>query len=258
LVDTISKQEPRFFFLRVSHRHIDYYGPRRASGQQIKTQIVLVQAIAGLFLPLAIGSLFRLPCAFWLSDEYAYYIPSNGPEDISLGYSNARPRGYAEANEDEEQGSIIQSLNTGRHESKISNLRSQRYWGTFIYRLVILLALVGIVFGFGLGHLVSRRIFQEDFSASKLSIHFTYLFFSGTFFILAMWYFAREQATTTMIPCINSLWYTAFTVVWYSMVLATFIINAIEMRRTFCGVYTTSTPGEDMDKAMCSLIDQIP
>lgn len=88
-----------------------------------------------------------------------------------------------------------------------------------------------------------------------LSIHFTYLILVVTLLILTIYYTFTETTGSTLIPCMNSKWYAAFTIFRYVCIIAAFVINALEMRRTACGVYTTSPVSAGLDQRLCDLVD---
>jgi cytochrome b subunit of formate dehydrogenase len=144
-------------------------------------------------------------------------------------------------------------------EPKLMYKAGSRYWAAIFVRCVFLLAILGVILGFGLGHLVDgSKITSTEFNASMLSIHFVYLVLCAAMFLLGTYYFFRGRGTETLIPCMNSVWYAAFTVFWYCLVIVAFVINALEMRRTACGVYTTSPRNSDLDAKLCALVDNLP
>lgn len=220
--------------------------------QQMQTGVVLIQAIAGLFIPLAIGSLFRLPAALWLSDDFGYGTAVDDSKNLVLGFTRTRSKGYRQLTDDE-----MRPGGTGQIDySEYDHLHPQRYIPAILFRAAVLIFIAALIFGFGLGHILSHtRKMAESFGASKLSIHVTYLLMLAVLFILCLWYFARGYATTTLIPCINSVWYTVFTIFWYCLIVVAFVINCLEMRRTSCGIYTTDLVSDKKDDALCAYFE---
>jgi hypothetical protein len=194
-----------------------------------------------------------MPAALWLSDEFGYRVLSDAPSELHDISFNGRARGYSELASYDEARYQSEARLTTMHEA------GPRYWTAILVRCLSILAILGVILGFGLGHLLDgAKIESEAFSASMLSIHFMYLILCAALFVLIAYYFIRGRATDTIIPCMNSKWYIWFTIFWYCLVLTSFIINAVEMRRTFCGVYTTSTPSAGLDNKLCALVDSLP
>jgi hypothetical protein len=221
--------------------------------QQMQTKVVLIQAIAGLFIPLAIGSLFRLPAALWLSNDFGYDTAIDESKNLVLEFTRTRSKGYRQLTDDE-----MRPGGTGQIDYSEYNhlLRPQKYIPAILFRAALLIFIAALIFGFGLGHILSQsRGMSESFNASKLSIHVTYLVMLVVLCLLCLWYFFRGYATTTLIPCVNSLWYTIFTVFWYCLVIVAFVINSLEMRRTSCGVYTTDLVSDNKDDALCAYFE---
>lgn len=66
-----------------------------------------------------------------------------------------------------------------------------------------------------------------------------YLIFLGTTTIILAFYFIRGYTTSTVIPCISSLWYKIYNGAIIAFALVFFIIACIETRRSPCGNYTS-------------------
>jgi hypothetical protein len=244
-------------------------------GQQLTSRVALIQAIAGLFVPLggkeyhltfiswgiivkadilaSVASLFRLPAALWLSEEFGYKMLSRTPHHLQTPFTSTRGREYTELT------SCDGTFSADRVEQKSMHESGRRYWAAILVRCAFLLAILGVILGFGLGHLIDgSKLTTTEFNASMLSIHFMYLVLCAAMFMLSTYYFLRGQGTETLIPCMQTLWYAVFTVFWYCLVVVAFVINALEMRRTVCGVYTTSPVNADLDTKLCAMVDNLP
>ena len=129
---------------------------------------------------------------------------------------------------------------------------NHRYWPSILFRLVILLFLVAI-FVSQILHIAGHHAFAGRQTFSGLGMHFLYQLMMTVMLVLFTFYLTRgeDKARDTMIPCINSMWYLIYTVVWYALAVVVIIFNALEMRRTSCGVYATYPPSAGADKALC-------
>jgi hypothetical protein len=253
--------------------------------QIIWTRISPIQALGDVFIPIALGSLFRLPAALWLlTDEFGYdgwrqprdtSFPSSHPPspfsrgpfelkevpkstslDIKVlaGGSTSHPSEYPwplRAAAAEEENKLVE--HSSEAFSQVGNLRPQTYWKAVILRLLFLFALLSIVLVFGVGHLLAQKNLPTV--ASLIFVHFLYISLCIALLIAGLYYFTTGQATNVLIPCINSKWYTMCTIAWYCFAAICIVFNCIEMRRTACGVYTTFPPSAGLDDRLCSLYE---
>jgi len=52
-----------------------------------------------------------------------------------------------------------------------------------------------------------------------------------------------------MIPCIGAAWYKVLVLVTFAALVPLLTVSALETRRTWCGIYTTS--GTERDEYVC-------
>jgi hypothetical protein len=211
-----------------------------------------IQGLAGLFVPLALGSLFRIPCALWLTSDFGYG-DGDGPSMVDGSWPLSRPdtgrtgRSTATMGIGGALGMDDQMAVQG------SDIRSQRHPRAVLFRLFYLLFLLAIIVAFGIGHILAQPDVPDV--ASAIMVHFLYISLCLVMFVLSIYYFVRQQGETTLIPCINSNWYTVFTILWYAWAVVCIIFNAVEMRRTACGVYTTFPISAGLDQQLCALFE---
>jgi hypothetical protein len=210
-----------------------------------------IQGLAGLFVPLALGSLFRIPCALWLTSDFGYG-DGDGPA-VDGSWPLSRP-------DTGRTGQSMVALGVGgtlNMDDQMavhgSSMRSQKYWKAVLFRLFYLFFILAIILAFGVGHILAQPDLPEV--ASVITLHFLYISFCLVMFVLSIYYFVTQQGNTTLIPCINSTWYTIFTVLWYAWALVCIIFACIEMRRTTCGVYTTFPPSAGLDQQLCEFFE---
>jgi len=66
-----------------------------------------------------------------------------------------------------------------------------------------------------------------------------YLIFLVTSTIIYFYYFICGRDTTTIIPCLSSVWYQAYTILLFALAIALIALACIETRWSVCGYYTT-------------------
>jgi hypothetical protein len=250
--------------------------------QIIWTKLSPIQALPDIFIPLAVGSLYRLPAAMWLTGDFGYdgwkregtllqsvsrpssprpdtlTVNENAWINTTLGYkpvTNRNDRRYSESSWPLPPHTIdteVKSIDSAwRDISPENHMHPQTHWKSTLFRLSYILSLLAIVVVFGLGHLVAQK--DTVTVASLILVHFLYISFCLVLLILSIYYFLSRKATSVLIPCFNSTWYTVFTIMWYLYCLVCIVINCIEMRRTSCGVYTTYPLSAGFDDRLCAL-----
>jgi len=246
--------------------------------QIIWTGLSPIQALADMFIPLAVGSLFRLPAALWLTDDIGYdesraervfsqhdslMSPPELGNSVSLHDMSKQAVGDFKSLsassttclvEDSWPLTPVSPMAQNPQESPPeAHLRPQTHWKATLLRFAYVFALLSIVGVFGLGHLLAQK--EAPSVASLILVHFMYTSFCLVLFILSLYWLIARKATSTLIPCINSTWYTVFTIIWYAFVAVCIVMNCIEMRRTRCGVYTTYPISYGLDNKLCNLYE---
>jgi len=106
-----------------------------------------------------------------------------------------------------------------------------------IFQLIPFLALIGTLLYFMLPQRVESWLSVTDFVTN-----FFYLFLLVATSLVFIVYFIRGESTTTVIPCLTSTWYKAYTGSIILIIVVMIIIAAIETRKTQCGDYTSYPP----------------
>ncbi|KAK4160543.1 hypothetical protein QBC43DRAFT_338020 [Cladorrhinum sp. PSN259] len=202
---------------------------------------VLTQGVAGVFFPIAVSSFFRLVPAFWITNDFAF---RDGPSEDLEASSPATELAHLS------NGTAL-SVNCVT-DSEPPIFDSQTCWKAILVRAVAM-AIIIAIFVSQVQH-ISPSFTSSSWdleSASNLAVHFLYHGLVGIMVVLFSYYLCRKRGDDVAIACINSKWYTAWTILWYLGAVAVITINAVEMRRTYCGAYTTFLPAAGLDKQLC-------
>jgi hypothetical protein len=89
-------------------------------------------------------------------------------------------------------------------------------------------------------------------TASTLLVNLLYVVFLFPTFTMALIYTVRGETGTTIIPCINSLWYRVYTYVLFGFAGVVLVVTAVETREAACGQFTTYPEKLGFDKDLCS------
>ncbi|KAF2674486.1 hypothetical protein BT63DRAFT_435588 [Microthyrium microscopicum] len=228
------------------------------SGSAIKTIIVALQgaqalysviaaqftaeylgntSLATVFLPLAILGLLRLPAAPWISDDWVY---SN---DCAM---DIRPRSKKPEAGNFDEKVPLEELTASRSSTlDVTPLEDEAIAGRFrsskgpigiltrVVYLTINLALAGYA------TYQAAPVADGQMSATLYAqiIFFAILFISTSF--ISAFYFLGGKSKTTIIPCIDSPWYKAYTALIFLGMILLITLGAIETRKTWCGEWTT-------------------
>ena len=225
-----------------------------------KHGFMLSQGVGGVFTPLAIVSLFRLIPATWITLDFTFSDEKYYEDDPDIPSINAT--GQEGRSEDPSQPIQMQVLShrmevDGNNRNKTSKctpiqslFKSRVYWASMLFRFGIL-AVNSAIFVNQCFHITGHHTFGGTQSVSGLLIHFLYHIMTTVMLGLFAYFYMRGRVHDTMIPCINSKWYLIYTIVWYMLAVAVVVVNALEMRRTSCGVYTTYAPSSGLDEDLC-------
>jgi hypothetical protein len=215
---------------------------------QIKTRSSPMN-LESVFAPLAVASLVRLLPAMWLSDEWGYRTLNNTMDDSDRLISHPR-RSLAVSSDlrDEQRNSF-----TTEEIDKADCMHPQSYWPAVLLRVLYLFvwlcftAYMAICQVTTVGELLSPYPL-----ASTIVDHLLYLFLCLMTFFISLFYIAIGEGNNTVMPCIGTFWYTAYTIAWYIGAVAVVVIRGLETRRTPCGVYTTFPPEAGLDEKLCA------
>ena len=179
--------------------------------------------ISSSFFPLAIFELIRLPAALWLTEKYGYHECEESEPPCQ-----------------KHSGSSLPGHKTPRLQSSWRGILVRAFFvGVLIVLMVLTLCFFRLNFKSGI----------RTSSAAFISQLF-YLFFLTSTFVIVSTFILRE-GNTTIIPCIQSTWYKAYTYLLFSLAVSFIVVSALETRRTKCGLYTTIPIDWGRDDLMC-------
>ncbi|RYP69382.1 hypothetical protein DL771_006139 [Monosporascus sp. 5C6A] len=201
-------------------------------------------AVDTIFFPLSILGLFRLCCAAWLTEDFLY----SNSQVVRLG---SIPASSAQDNRTSFENVPHESLPPSANQTRF---RPTAFWASIVFRAVYLLPILAmsttcILY---LGPWTAKDITSptsNGLTTTSFLLALSYLLFVSTTAIVCAYYFARGH-TTTVIPCISSLWYKAYTVVVIGLGIVLIVISCMETRKTPCGIYTSGS-GEVADIDAC-------
>jgi hypothetical protein len=216
-------------------------------------------SLPSLFVPIAIMSLFRLPAALWLSDDYVYWDVSHEGSDSDRNDAEMLVQTIEEAD-----GSLLELgprtskratttaavslLSAGPSQlSQLTTTDTPRVHSTrtriaLAYRIWWLISINGLLVpaavnaAFTLFH--NPRSFPY-FSLTSLLALMMYFILSTSAVLITTTYILLGRTHTTIIPCIHAMWYKVLTMVLAAIGLATLIVAALETRQLRDGTVTT-------------------
>ncbi|KAI3324359.1 hypothetical protein HD806DRAFT_66317 [Xylariaceae sp. AK1471] len=186
-------------------------------------------AVDFIFWPLSLIGLFRLCCALWLTDDYLFSPLHSVQFSQTVGEFGLEHRASLDNLLDRPAVSF----------SAEDRFHSISYWPSRIFRTLFFLAILGYL-ALSWSWLIPQTSEGRDITitATTFLVLLFYIFWTTTASIMVSYYFVRGH-TTTIIPCINSIWYTAYTMFIIAFALALFIIACIETAKTPCGKFTS-------------------
>lgn len=221
-------------------------------------------ALDTLFFPLALMGLLRLVCACWLTSEYAY------AESLTVHRSAAFEMPYRRSANTAGGAGGAGAGTAGSTDRLLSEWHLARsptfaparflkvsFWASILFRVVFLFLLLGLlalpVLYLTLEPWLILQVVgvEMEISTTLFAIILLYLvLFAGTFVILSFYFY--RGCTSTIIPCIQSIWYTVYTGIIMALVLVLFVVACLETRKTPCGTYTSFAVAAGGDAMACA------
>ncbi|KAI1409234.1 hypothetical protein F5Y13DRAFT_182133 [Hypoxylon sp. FL1857] len=205
-------------------------------------------ALDDIFPVLALLGLLRLCAALWLTDDFVY-TTSHSSQRNRMSLARA-PIITVEENIGTKISfdSLLESGFTMAVPVD-AQFRPLSYWPSRLFRAVYFLAIVSLaaLCAMFLVPWSKRENMYTTTSVLVGMLDITFLAMS----ILLYGYYSARGTTSTVIPCISSIWYKVYTVLIMTFIVALIIISAIETRKTPCGKFT-SLPGETGDITTCT------
>ena len=199
---------------------------------------ITIMGLDMVFFPLAILGLLRLCAATWLADDFEYV-----PSDAYRHLHRAMPRCDAS---DCDPFLIVGPDEGSRFKSPGSS------WPSMVFR-VFYLSVVGSVWSISLVYVMPGVHSGLVFYATTTSflVGLFYLVFTTVSVVLYAYYFLRGQTTTTLLPCLSSLWYKVYTLALFAFMLAVVIIACVETTKGPDGHYRSDWDWGSVVKLDC-------
>lgn len=232
-----------------------------------------MDAVSGLFIPIALCGLLRLFPARWLTDDFYYTVgrddrvPPAYPGMLEpwmrtdTAYPGGAPQHYAQRDAmypgmperrpqrdrrhsvdsliEHPIGDVMSPTHDGRSSLR-EPLSVGRMWlsGLFkIFFMVPFLCAWTLAFLF-ITPWISTVNTPGVWSLSSYMLGLFYMFVLTPSIAIYTFYFFKGETTTTIIPCISSRWYKTYSVLVMLNIVALVTISSIETRRAICGKYT--------------------
>jgi hypothetical protein len=196
-------------------------------------------SISYVFVPLTIFGLFRLPVAFWLSDDYSF-ADFNGKSTEMETLSSKRPAAHARSISTE---SLLEAeTSTPPREGEEETFYPTNSWRGFLVRTIFMGILV-LLWGVALFYITPWN--GRIYTTTNLFINVFYLMWLSTTVIIVGTYFWQGNSATTIIPCVSTTWYKIYTGFLLLLIIGITSVAGLETRKTPCGKYTTYPVSHD-------------
>ena len=229
----------------------------------------LAVALPNVFQPLAIAGLFRLLCSVWLCNDYY----SNIDEKKLKAFVDSKLRALQRTTalspaqlmtlpplQSQQETALASAESTGlsppqsRQETELeptesTSLPPLQYQLAFGVKVFFLFT-TGSLLGLSLSYFKPNSRITAG-TASTLGVNLLYTIFLLFTFFTAVIYTMKGQTNTTIIPCINSRWYKAYTYLLFGSAFLITIFVALETRMTACGQFTTYPAWLNYDYLLC-------
>ena len=212
-------------------------------------------SLAQQFMPLAIIGLVRLPAALWLTDDWLF-VDAAHPDHVPAISLQVMPASKMDdetilhLTQDETPYRRWSSVGMGSSYGPSGALHDTTSIRGIAIRGFYMTAVLGVI-GLSIYVPISITLSKSVYTATILLRTVFYILvcvISGGIF--AGYVFRRKPwAQSTVIPCIASPWYKAYTCLMILLMIVMIIIAALETRRTPCGIYTLHT--EAVDSQVC-------
>jgi len=165
-------------------------------------------SISTIFIPLAVFGLFRLPVAYWLSDDFSFVSLE---DRVEMDSTNAR-------------SSLLTDRSTKNDSYPPNSWRGLLARSIFMGMLIICWAITVLdmtpLGGAGL------------FSNKSLCIGISYVYWLTATLLITGFLFFKGDSTTTTIPCVGTVWYKIYTLSVGLLFTITFVAACLETRKT--------------------------
>jgi hypothetical protein len=222
-------------------------------GNAVSDLIGFPTGLPTTFLPIGLLGLFRLPAAAWVSNEWGYTFLNKGKNESrdevrlrdqdELGYKirelgvEYEGFGTSEATGEDPEDHQFQLIEERR-------LLDTRSWKCLAYRAWWILSISGLM------ALAIRDIaanfnpytWNAPFSISQLLYEIMYLELCTGFLLITPAFVLQRGHASTIIPCVQSLWYKLYTGLMMLTALAAVTVASLETVQLPNGSFTTEPP----------------
>ncbi|KAI1338870.1 hypothetical protein F5Y15DRAFT_424332, partial [Xylariaceae sp. FL0016] len=184
-----------------------------------------------IFWPFSVIGLFRLCCALWLTEDYLF-----------------SPMGIAQFNEDriiDKERAKRPSFDSLQDYPEGADLNEMRFhpvtnWYSRVFRAIYPLGILCLsVLAYMRVLLCGRDDKRCIFPVTSMMVVMFYgLWLTITAVVSA--YYLWSGHSTTIIPCIGSAWYKAYTLLTMAFAAALLTVASVETTQTLCGSFTSS------------------
>ncbi|CAG8956588.1 hypothetical protein HYFRA_00003977 [Hymenoscyphus fraxineus] len=202
-----------------------------------------VISLATVFFTLAVVGLLRLPAAYWISDEGSFV---DYHSQIRREFTSMDDR----ACEHPKSETGCSTLHTRKNNFEkpcpdtLLVFHPQNNWRTWSVKIPFLTFILTITIFIISTPLATSRWLPiaelVSMSVTGIVMSAAYSLLMTSMFLVIGFYTFRKESTTTIIPCIQHLWYKIYTLVVFVAFLAVIVLAALETRKSSCGVYTTT------------------
>lgn len=213
-----------------------------------------LDAVSGLFLPLALCGFLRLFAAPWLTHDYTFTINTQSASRLNLQPTSSGSKSTVHRSESrlsidsliEQQirrGAYLESYTEDVSQATLPSTSAMHILGSRIFRVIYMIPFFGafVVCFMYLTPLLPGGVFPKGvwtITSWLVALFYTVIVTPGI--VLYCYYFAHgEIHRTTIIPCISTTWYKAYSVFIMAFIVLLLTVSGIETRKTVCGSYTT-------------------
>jgi hypothetical protein len=190
-------------------------------------RFTIFMAVDIIFFPMALFGLLRLCSCLWLTDEFAFAsvedIPAGSPPVMGCSTTS------------------FELLTANPSIPEPQRFRNPKGWASIAFRIayiLVLLALLCLALSFIVPPSSDYVIIYTMTTFVVVLFFITILGFSVIIFI---WLMGFKRDTSTVIPCISSIWYKLYTVALIVFGIVVIAIACIETRKTPCGKFTSGS-----------------
>jgi hypothetical protein len=215
-------------------------------GNAVSELIGFPMGLPTTFLPIGLLGLLRLPAAAWVSNEWGYTFLTKGKKEwrdeqrlrdqkeLRLEYTELGTSEVMGEVPEEDQFQLIE-------ERRLLDTRSwkclaYRAWWIFSISGLMALAIKDIAADFNPYHR------NTPLSISELLYLILYLELCSGFLLITPAFVLRRDHASTIIPCVQSLWYKLYTGLMMLTALAAVTVASLETVQLPDGSFTTEPP----------------